>query len=71
MKEFILKNFLSNQDNRFVFGMDWTMTKKKEFYYYEDNEESIRINNQFMYGEHQKMNAATLYRITKVFEQIE
>ena len=35
------------------------MTKKKEFYYYEDNEESIRINNQFMYGEHQKMNAAT------------
>ena len=59
VKEFILKNFLSNQDNRFVFDMDWTMTKKKEFYYYEDNEESIRINNQFMYGEHQKINAAT------------
>jgi len=59
VKEFILKNILSNQDNRFVFGMDWTMTKKKEFYYYEDNEGSIKINNPFMYGEHQKMNAAT------------
>ena len=59
VKEFILKNFIFNKDNRFVFGMDWTMTKKKESYYYEDNEDSIKINNQFMYGEHQKMNAAT------------
>ena len=36
------------------------MTKKKESFYYEDNNTSIRINNQFMIGEHQKMNAALL-----------
>ena len=59
VREFILKNFLNDQNNRFVFGMDWTLTKKKDFYYYEDNDETIKINNQFMYGEHQKMNAAT------------
>ena len=34
------------------------MTKKKESFYYEDNNTSIRINNPFMIGEHQKMNAA-------------
>ena len=58
VREFILKNFLNDQNNRFVFGMDWTLTKKKDCYYYEDNDETIKINNQFMYGEHQKMNAA-------------
>jgi len=55
---FILKNFLHNKKNRFVYGLDWTMTKKKESFYYEDNNTSIRINNPFMIGEHQKMNAA-------------
>jgi len=56
--EFILKNFLHNKKKRFVYGLDWTMTKKKESFYYEDNDTSIRINNPFMIGEHQKMNAA-------------
>ena len=56
--DFILKNFLHNKEKRFVYGLDWTMTKKKESFYYEDNNTSIRINNPFMIGEHQKMNAA-------------
>ena len=56
--EFILKNFLHNKKKRFVYGLDWTMTKKKESFYYEDIDVSIRINNPFMIGEHQKMNAA-------------
>ena len=56
--DFILKNFLYNKKNRFIYGLDWTMTKKKESSYYEDNDVSIRINNPFMIGEHQKMNAA-------------
>ena len=58
MKDFILKNFFLIKENRFVYDMDWTMTKKRNFYY-EDNNTSIRINNPFMIGEHQKMNAAT------------
>ena len=56
--DFILKNYLYNKRKRFVYGLDWTMTKKKELFYYEDNDVSIRINNPFMIGEHQKMNAA-------------
>jgi len=56
--DFILKNFLHNKKKRFVYGLDWTMTKKKESFYYEDNDTSMRINNPFMIGEHQKMNAA-------------
>ena len=56
--DFILKNFLYNKEKRFVYGLDWTMTKKKGLFYYEDNDASIRINNPFMIGEHQKMNAA-------------
>ena len=56
--DFILKNFLHNKKKRFVYGLDWTMTKKKESFFYEDNDISMRINNPLMIGEHQKMNAA-------------
>ena len=56
--DFILKTFLHNKKKRFVYGLDWTMTKKKKSFYYEDNDVSIKINNPFMIGEHQKMNAA-------------
>ena len=38
--------------------MDWTITKKNKHYYYQDNEDSIKIFNPLMNGYHQKMNAA-------------
>ena len=58
VQNFILKNCLTDSKKRFVFNMDWTLTKKNNSYYYEDNEDSIKIYNPLMNGYHQKMNAA-------------
>jgi len=58
VQNFILEDCLIKSKNRFVFNMDWTMTKKSNGYYYEDSEDSIKIFNPLMNGYHQKMNAA-------------
>ena len=58
VNNFIIKNCLTDSEKRFVFNMDWTITKKNKYYYYQDNEDSIKIFNPLMNGYHQKMNAA-------------
>ena len=58
VNNFIIKNCLTDSEKRFVFNMDWTITKKNRHYYYQDNEDSIKIFNPLMNGYHQKMNAA-------------
>ena len=58
VQNLILKNFLINPENRFIYGVDWTLIKKKSEFFYEDEIDSIKISNPMMIGEHQKKNAA-------------
>ena len=50
--------------------MDWTLTKKNNSYYYEDNEDSIKIYNPLMNGYHQKMNAALSIAAIQVLRKV-
>jgi len=58
VQNLILKDFLIKSENRFIYGMDWTLIRKKNEFFYEDEIGSIKITNPKMIGEHQKKNAA-------------
>ena len=58
VQNLILKDFLIKSENRFIYGMDWTLIRKKNEFFYEDEIGSIKITNPMMIGEHQKKNAA-------------
>lgn len=58
VQNLILKNFLTKPENRFIYGVDWTLIRKKSDFFYEDEIESVKITNPKMIGEHQKKNAA-------------
>ena len=58
VQNLILKDFLVKPENRFIYGVDWTLTRKKNDFFYEDEVESIKIFNPKMIGGHQKKNAA-------------
>jgi dihydrofolate synthase/folylpolyglutamate synthase len=58
VQNLILKDFLIKPENRFIYGVDWTLIRKKNEFFYEDEIGSIKITNPKMIGEHQKKNAA-------------
>ena len=58
VQNLILKDFLIKSENRFIYGVDWTLIRKKNEFFYEDEIGSIKITNPMMIGEHQKKNAA-------------
>jgi dihydrofolate synthase/folylpolyglutamate synthase len=58
VQNLILKDFLIKSENRFIYGVDWTLIRKKNEFFYEDEIGSIKITNPKMIGEHQKKNAA-------------
>ena len=58
VQNLILKDFLIKPENRFIYGVDWVLIRKKNEFFYEDERGSIKITNPKMIGEHQKKNAA-------------
>ena len=58
LMNYLLKNYLNKPAKRFVYSIDWTVIQKKNSFYYEDYNETIKIDIPFMNGQHQIMNAA-------------
>ncbi len=67
--DYLLKNFLNKPKKRFIYDIDWTVIKKKDNFYYEDNNETIKIDIPFMNGQHQIMNAATAIAAISVLKK--